>query len=329
MHVSERRGLTAPLALACLVAGLLASSIAPCAAAPVNADKMSPGEHDAPLADIRLHYVVAGQGPVVVVSAPGWGSGSLYLQRGLVPLEAHNTLLFFDPRGSGKSSRPADAAKMSTVDMADDIEHLRQFLGLPKISLLGHSDGGSIALDYAERYPASLGKLVIVDGSTLGQSQNDHEEGYEQQRIMARISQDPRYKDAAMALQRDRPPASDEVFANDMKKELPVYFADPEKNVARFAVTNADAVPSSWALTAQDKANRAHDWHQEERLSQVHAPTLVVVGKQDWICPVMVAQHVSAGIAGSKLVVIDGSGHFPWIEQPNEFFGVVAAFLKS
>ena len=330
MHASERRGMAGPVALACFLAGLMGAPRAACAApADVDAGKLTPGEHDASLSGIRLHYVVAGQGPLLIVAAPGWGTGSLYLQRGLAPLEAHNTLLFLDPRGSGKSARPADAAKMSDVDMADDIDHLRQFLGVQTIALLGHSDGAAIALDYAERYPASLAKLVFVDGTTMGQSQNDHEEGDDEQRIMKRISQDPHYQAAATAMQRDTPPTSDQTFADDMKKELPVYFADPDKNVPAFVATNAGAVPSSWAVVAQSKANRAHDWHQEERLGQVKAATLVVVGKQDWICPVLIARHVSAGIAGSQLVVIDGSGHFPWIEQPDAFFKAVGAFLAK
>ncbi len=308
-----------------LAAMLLASVGA--MAAPASSEKLAPGEHDAALPGIRLHYVVAGQGPLLFVSAPGWGPGSLYLQRGLAPLGAHNTLLFIDPRGSGKSARPADADKMSGADMADDIEHLRQYLGMAKIALLGHSDGAAIALDYAERYPATLSKLVFVDGTTHGQSANDHEEGLDSQRIMTRISQDPRYKEAALAMSQERPPADDRAFAESMRKELPVYFADPQKNVTAFEATSAGAPPSSWASAAQAKADRAHDWREEERLGQVRAPTLVVVGKQDWICPVLIAQHVSAGIAGAKLVVIDGSGHFPWIEQPAVFFETVGGFL--
>ena len=168
-------------------------------AAPAEPSKLAPGGHDAMLPGIRLHYVVAGSGPLLVVSAPGWGTGSLYLQRGLAPLQAHHTLLFIDPRGSGESARPSDPAKMSAADMADDIEHLRQYLGLPTIALLGHSDGASIALDYAERYPATLSTLVFVDGTTHGQSKNDQEEGFEGQRIMARISQEAPYKSAAEA----------------------------------------------------------------------------------------------------------------------------------
>ena len=115
--------------------------------------KMTAGPHDVDLKDARLHYVVAGHGPLVFVTSPGWGPGSLYLQKGLSPLEERFTLLFLDTRGSGGSSRPADSTKMSTAVMADDVDRLRDYLGIDSIILIGHSNGGAIALDYAERYP--------------------------------------------------------------------------------------------------------------------------------------------------------------------------------
>ena len=80
--------------------------------------KLGIGSHEAKLADVSLHYVVAGHGPLVMVTSPGWGIGSLYLQRGLAPLEKTFTVLYFDTRGSGGSSRPADTKQMSTAVMA-------------------------------------------------------------------------------------------------------------------------------------------------------------------------------------------------------------------
>ena len=93
-------------------------------------EKLSPGEHDAPIRDVQVHYTVAGKGPLLFVCSPGWGAGSLYLQQGLAPLEEHFTLLFIDTRGSGKSSKPQDATRMTAVEMADDIEALRSYLSL-------------------------------------------------------------------------------------------------------------------------------------------------------------------------------------------------------
>ena len=68
-------------------------------------DVLSPGEHFATVNGVRLWYRVAGHGPVLVIQAPGWGPTSALLQRFLVPLERNLTVVYFDPRGSGKSSR--------------------------------------------------------------------------------------------------------------------------------------------------------------------------------------------------------------------------------
>lgn len=291
-----------------------------------NSDKLSSGEHYADLGDVRLHYTVAGSGPLLIVCSPGWGISARYLELGLVPLEAHFKLLFIDTRGSGKSSRPADDNKMSGADMADDIEHLRVTLGLKQISLFGHSDSGSIALDFAERYPTSIERLIFVDGDTLGTSAADKEESAESERLIQAASTDVHFKAAVEAL--SKPPImTDEGMAQSLKDALPVYFANVD-NIPAFATTTQDTKPSSWAWQFHDKANRLHSWHQQERLGEVRAKTLVIVGKQDRICPALIAEHVHAGIRGSQLLEIDNSGHFPWIEQPSQFFDAVVRFLQ-
>ena len=126
------------------------------------------GEHEIDLGDVRLHYVVRGQGPLLFVASPGWGVGSNYLQIGLAPLEMRMTLVYIDMRGNGGSTQPADRSQMSQAVMADDIDGLRQRLGLDSIDLFGHSDGGTIAIEYAVRHPQHLRKLLLIAPSVLG-----------------------------------------------------------------------------------------------------------------------------------------------------------------
>lgn len=290
-----------------------------------HSGQLSSGEHYIDLGDVRLHYTVAGSGPLLIVCSPGWGISARYLELGLVPLEAHFKLLFIDTRGSGKSSRPADETKMSGAEMADDIEHLRAALGLKRISLLGHSDSGSIALDFAERYPTSTEKLLFVDGEKLGDSVEDKEEDAERKSLIEAASTDIRFKTAVEAM--SKPPImTDEGMAQYLKDILPVYFASLD-NIPAFAATTQDAKPSSWALQSHGKANQSHPWRQQQRLGGVRAKTIIIVGKQDRICPPLIAEHVHSGISGSQLVEIDNSGHFPWIEQPKQFFDAVLTFL--
>ena len=310
------------LGCACVTNAAFAASPAPAVS------RLAPGKHDVALGDVSLHYTIAGNGPLLMVCSPGWGINSGYLQGGLAPLEKNHTLLFIDTRGSGLSTRPADGSRMSSADMADDIEHLRKYLGLGAINLLGHSDGGDIVIDYAERYPGTLAKLIIVDGTTLGDGKGNREEDARGEQVLKELSADPRNASAIKAF--NAPDLSTDATMNQsLEQMLPIYFANPRKNIPILLRTEgASASPSAWAMQRHDEANKAHAWHQEELLGTIHVKTLVITGKQDWICPAIIAEHIHKGIRGSELLEVDASGHFPWIEQPAIFFEAVNRFLR-
>jgi proline iminopeptidase len=69
------------------------------------------------------------------------------------------------------------------------------------------------------------------------------------------------------------------------------------------------------------------EWDMRPELSHVSAPTLVVTGRQDFICGPACAADIADGIAGARKVLIDECGHFPYVEQPNAFRKAVASFL--
>lgn len=290
-------------------------------------DGLKAGEHFAPSGDVQLHYTVAGYGPLLIVCSPGWGIGAGYLRHGLAPLEAHFTVLYLDTRGSGGSSRPSDPARMSAADMGDDLENLRKFLQLPTLDLLGHSDSGSIVLDYAERYPSTARHIIFVDGITIDDYQRPKEDVQEQQEELFKpIENDPRYA-AALEASSKAPELKDDAMAHYLGVILPIYFADISK-LQQITPALAGSKVSAWAWEYHNKANKRYPWSQLERVREVKAATLILVGKQDRICPPRIAEHVHAGIAGSQLLELDGSGHFPWIEQPAKFFETIERFLR-
>ncbi|MBC8998624.1 alpha/beta fold hydrolase [Pseudomonas sp. N40(2020)] len=153
---------------------------------------MSQGAHTVRVDDVLLHYRVDGNGPLLFVVSPGWGVGSGYLQRGMNFLTRLFKVVFIDTRGSGQSGRPADGAKMGSNEMADDIEALRAYLGIPAISLLGHSNGGAIALSFAQHYPDRINKLMLIDSQLFGFGA-----GEDTQAFLARNAEDLRYASAA------------------------------------------------------------------------------------------------------------------------------------
>ena len=125
---------------------------------------LSHGEHYFEADDVRFHYYVHGQGPLLVVQSVGWGISSTVLVRGLGPhLSQKHTTVYFEPRGNGKSSKPKDSNTMNAGKMAEDIEYLRKHLELDSFPiLLGGSHSAAIVCRYAEIYPQKVSKLVLI-----------------------------------------------------------------------------------------------------------------------------------------------------------------------
>lgn len=290
---------------------------------------LAAGAHDIDLGEVKLHYVVQGHGPLLFVATPGWGPSSLYLQNGLKPLEARLTLVYIDMRGSGGSSRPADRAHMSQGAMADDIEALRQRLGVASIDLLGHSDGGTIALEYAERHPEHLRKLVLVAPGVLG----DRDE----KTINATLKlweDDPLYRDAVRAVRTidadwHAPGFNDDTFLASLIKILPLYVADPERHLAPFVQSFGDSRLSAFAQIAEEDAMQKEARDQTRDLGRIRAKTLIINGTVDWVCPYQAAQRLQAALPGSRLSLYVNKAHVPWIEAPARFFGEVEQFILS
>jgi pimeloyl-ACP methyl ester carboxylesterase len=112
----------------------------------------------------RLAYHQAGNGARLVCLPGGPMQSAAYLGD-LGGLAAHRELIRLDPRGTGDSAVPGDAATYRCDRQVDDVAALRAELGLERLDLLGHSAGGSLAVLYAARYPERTGRLVLVTPS--------------------------------------------------------------------------------------------------------------------------------------------------------------------
>jgi pimeloyl-ACP methyl ester carboxylesterase len=286
-----------------------------------------PGDHVATLNGVDLHYSVSGNGPLLFLIPPGWGVGSSYLRRGFTFLQDRFRLVFLDMRGSGLSGRPADAAKMSSHDMADDIEALREHLGLPSIWILGHSNAGAIALSYAERYRDRVEKMVLIDSQVFGFAAANDTQAFLQAR-----AEHPQYKTAVQTALSGFSgkidfAASDESLTAFVGQILPLYFQHPEKNL-NAAQEQLSGRIASYAFRAQNAADQAAGVDQTVLLDQIRASVLIISGRHDWICPVAVAERLHEGIPNSRLVVFEESGHMPWLEEPATCAAELVQFLE-
>jgi proline iminopeptidase len=285
-------------------------------------------DHTITLNGVDLHYRTIGDGPVLFLVSPGWGVASGYLQRAFSSLAKHLRLVFIDTRGSGLSSRPTDPSRMGSVDMANDLEALRMHLGLSEISILGHSNAGVIALEYAVRYPDRVSKLVLIDSQVLGLSA-----AADTQRILQNRATDPRFEEATRVVStfftgQVNPAESDESLEAFIAQVLPLYLHSPEKSL-RLAQEQLSGPISSYAFASQFAADAAFPIDQTESLGAIRAKALIIVGRHDYVCPVALSERLHKGIPESLLVIFEESGHLPWLEEPTAFFAELERFLIS
>ncbi|OPB41712.1 alpha/beta hydrolase fold family protein [Trichoderma guizhouense] len=266
-----------------------------------------------------LQYFKRGNGPLMIISPPAWGLSSKYLQETLTPLEQTFTLIYLEFRANGKSTRP-DPSEMSCWHLADDIEYLRQELGLEKIPrLLGHSGGGTIALWYAIRYPEKVDRLILLNHTLEG-----FNDGKSMKEAIVEKSKNPKMHAALKAWTASWEDLSDEGFAQVIRSFLPVYFYDPDASTRSTELSNIQSV-SLWNYQLLHGSDR-NVHYQEPELSKVTAKTLMIFCRADPVCTPTQGDATHKGMPGSKLIIYDECGHFPWMEKEEETFRDIVEF---
>jgi len=112
-----------------------------------------------------------------------------------------------------------------------------------------------------------------------------------------------------------------------MRRILPFFFAsfeNVEKNRETFEKT-------TFSFEAQRGRGQSDQSSVDLAafLPGMKIPTLIIVGSNDFICPPPAAEYFQREIVNSKLLVIENAGHFPWLEQPEQFFGGIQVFLPK
>jgi proline iminopeptidase len=287
------------------------------------------GEHKAKLNGLELWYKVSGKGPVCFFPTPGWGSSSDIYIASMKPLEEQFTIVYLDTRGTGRSERPKTFKEYTSKHFAGDLDALRCLIGAKRIWIMGHSAGGMIALHYALAYPNRTKGLLILDSLADGQDEFSTKEL--EVRWQA-LKEHPPFRPIVDALTDVSWCDQDEAqFMENTRKGMPLYFSTKdafEKAYAAFK-TGWDSTTLSYDALKGTCTSSSLDFSLVDHLGQIKCPTLLVVGANDYICSLKEAQRLHLGLPNSKLLVIEKAGHFPWIEQPEEFFYWVRKSLPT
>ncbi|HYW86873.1 MAG TPA: alpha/beta hydrolase [Chloroflexota bacterium] len=268
--------------------------------------------------ELAVH--VTGSGPVVLVHPGGPGLGWEYLR--LAVLEGSVTTVYLEPIGTGSSTRLADAGYSLDLDAAL-VHGLIEKLGRGPVWLLGHSYGGFVALRCALDHPEDLLGLVLYDTAPTNGPDFWDEAWRNLARVIERHADQPGI--VGVKRLRDEPPAdaTDDDLAELVRDALPAYFADYWGRKAEFGALGE-------AIRVYGSPFRHHGPPFDVRpdLPSIEVPILIIVGRHDFICPPRWSELMHAAIPGSQLVVLEQSGHFGHIEEPDAFAAAVANFTR-
>lgn len=321
-----------------LAAVLLApAAAAPGAAAPAAAAPavypVEEGYVDA--GGVLIYYKSLGRGAPLVLLHGGPGASHDYLLPHLLPLARSHRLVFVDERGSGRSTGLEDPRGYTVEAMVEDVEAVRQGLGLGRIALLGHSYGGVLAQAYALKYQQNLTHLVL--GSTFHSTRAMNEVFRRMRERMAPelrarlekleqaglFGQGPDYR-------KGRYP-DEYMLAAWGEGYFPyIYRRRPDPNEDPLASGNMawDLYREMWGSHGEFVIDgNLASVEYADRLGALRVPTLILVGDHDQ-CDPSLSRDMQARIPGARLVVLPESGHMTFVDQPALFLQAVGDFLR-
>jgi pimeloyl-ACP methyl ester carboxylesterase len=266
----------------------------------------------------RVSYFHAGEGPAMLL-VHGITSSSRTWRSVCDRLAERHTVVAPDLLGHGRSGKPRGDYSLGAY--ASGLRDLLAVLGISSATVVGHSLGGGIAMQFAYQFPERLDRLVLVDSGGLGE-------------------------EVSIALRAATLPGAELV--------LPLLFSGVTRRAGRLlgqglgkvglrptantqglvegldSLGDADA-RRAFVHTARsviDPAGQRVDARDRLYLSR-DVPTMLIWGDNDRIIPVEHGRRAHELMPGSRFDVFPGAGHFPFNDDPDRFVRVLSDFIAS
>jgi L-proline amide hydrolase len=234
--------------------------------------------------------------------------------------------VFYDQLGSGNSalSRPHDSEMWVPELFVEEVDAVREALGLERVHILGHSWGGMLGMQYACGKPEGLASLIVESSPAsvpawmpelqrLRAELPPEIEATLRQHEEAGTTDDPAYQEAEMVFYQ-RHLCRIDPWPDWLVECFSILEANPE-------VYRSMNGPSEFHVIGTIR-----DWDITDRLGQIEAPTLVFSGRYDEVTPA-VTEAAHRGIPGSEFVVLEESSHTAQAEEPERTLELVRDFL--
>lgn len=241
---------------------------------------------------VTIAFSTAGSGPPLMV-VPGWTTHLRWFWEEPIsllfgPLTEHLTLITYDKHGCGLSDRDRTVFTMDTERY--DVEALADHLGLDHFDLMGISEGGTVAADYAAVHPDRVDKLVLYACTAYG---------------------------AGLAPEGFRKSFVDIIRASwGVGSKVMTDIIIPDADAAQQAEFARWQRESASADVAASTMEMLYSWDIRAELPNIKAPTLIIHRRDSVAFPAENGRALASGIPDSRAVIIDGTVHLP--PQPND-----------
>ncbi|MFF1448001.1 alpha/beta fold hydrolase [Streptomyces sp. NPDC058274] len=266
----------------------------------------------------RRAYRMAGEGPPLVL-IHGIGDSSATWAELIPDLARSHTVIAPDLLGHGASDRPR--ADYSVAAYANGVRDLLTTLGVESATLVGHSLGGGVAMQFAYQFPERTERLILVSAGGVGREVNP---------VLRAVS----LPGAHLMLSTLRLPGMRfqvGLFARVMR----LLDTDLGQDAPEL-LTLVDALPDTNSRSAFIRTLRAVvDWRGQAvtMLDRCYLtegmPTMLLWGDRDSVVPVRHAYGAHEAMPGSRLEIFEGAGHFPFHSDPSRFVSVVEEFTST
>ena len=254
--------------------------------------------------------------PVLFVlhGGPG-GDHSSFKTQVTAELREVAQLVYVDHRGSGRST-PASPDTYTLEENIQDVDALRGYLGLERISILGSSYGGMVAQGYAIKYPERIANLVLVATAPSYRFLEDARQIVEQQGTADQIRVCQWLWNGAFE--------SDEQLYEYYMTMGPMYSTTFE--LEKFQESWSRGIRNYEQLNFGFRGFLRH-FDFTPQLPTVGCPALVLGGAHDWICPPRHSERIAELVPRAHLKIFAASAHMIAQDEPEAFFHAVRGFL--
>ncbi len=245
--------------------------------------------------------------PLVMIVGYG-GTLATWTPAFLDRLSQITPLVVFDQRGSGKSAAVPDIETLTFESIAYDLQGILDEIGVNTTNILGYSMGGCVALEFFKKNPSRIEKLILqstTGGGKLYQRADD---------------------DTIDRVNNPRGSTFEEIFFDFISLSMPASAIQQHRATLQ-AICDATKDPATPDEVLRQKLKEFRKFDASGYLNEIDCPVLVIHGNEDQLMPFQNALGLTEHIRNSKMLELNGCGHYPHVECSAGLIQGIASFL--